>query len=768
MEGPVPGVSRAPLILGIRHHGPGSARSVVAALDAARPDVLLIEGPEEASALVPYLLDATPPVAMLFYDVERPRNAVYYPFAEFSPELQAIRWAHRNEVEVRFMDLPASAVLGMRVAREGTDALSRLAEAAGFEDVEDWWEHLVEHRRETTALFEGLEALMAELRSSSPLPSGGEGAGGEGQVEDRGSLPKGEIPLPDRGQAPSPQPLSPGGERGPDSRPLVSDATYERLREDHMRRTLAAAGPNAAVVCGAWHAPALREKPGAKAKLPKVKVAATLVPWTYERLTRLSGYGAGAPSPAFYDQLWTTPAEEVTRHWLLTVARLMREDDLDASPAGVIEAVRLAEALASLRGRPRPGLRELREAAGSVLVRDDAVWNLIGRRLIVGERMGEVPERTPAVPLAADLQATQKRLRMTVDDADRRLELDLRAENDLARSRLFHRLDLLEIPWGEPERVGSGKKGTFHEHWRVRWRPELALAVVEASPWGNTVEAAANAQAVDRAERAKDLPEIAALVETSLLADLGEAIGSVVRRLLDLSATTADVGDLADALPPLVAALRYGSVRRTEAARLKPVVDAILTRLFLGLPGACASLDDEAAEGIAGRLTATASVVRLLDDEAKTACWLEALRAVAERTDVHGRVAGRAERLRFDAGAVTGDELAARLEREASVGAPASETAAFVQGLLEGSGTLLLHQEPLWRAVDDWIVGLPPEAFDETLPLIRRTFALFTRPERRQLGERAAGDLVAGREERGIDRERAERVLPMVRRILGL
>lgn len=492
------------------------------------------------------------------------------------------------------------------------------------------------------------------------------------------------------------------------------------------------------------------------------------MPWTYDRLTFASGYGAGTRSPAFYDLLWTTPVEEVTRLWLLTVARLMRDEDLEASSAGVIEAVRLAEALASLRGRPRPGLREMQEAATSVLVRDDAIWNLIGRRLIVGERMGEVPETTPAVPLQVDLRALQKRLRMPMDETDRVLELDLRGENDLARSRLLHRLTLLEIPWGEIERVGAKKKGTFHEHWRLQWGPELTIAVVEASPWGNTIESAATTRAVDRARAASTLAQVAALVEAILLADLEDATEGAVGRLLDLSALAVDVGDLADALPPLTAALRYGTVRRMETGRMEPVVDAILTRLCLGLPGACASLDDEAAERMVEKLTSTSSVVRLLDHQEKTWLWLDALRAISERKGVHGRVAGKAERLRFDFGAVTSEDLAIRLRQEASIGASAQETAAFVQGLLEGSGTLLLHQEPLWRAVDEWVVGLPAETFEETLPLIRRTFALFTRPERRQLGERVAGRAEQKAEEREVDRERAESVLPVIRRILGL
>jgi hypothetical protein len=82
-------------ILGIRHHGPGSARSVRLALDELKPDVVLIEGPPDADAMIPFAdrMEMVPPVAILVHDVERPAAAVYYPFAVFSPEWQAMRWA---------------------------------------------------------------------------------------------------------------------------------------------------------------------------------------------------------------------------------------------------------------------------------------------------------------------------------------------------------------------------------------------------------------------------------------------------------------------------------------------------------------------------------------------------------------------------------------------------------------------------------------------------------------------------------------------------
>ncbi|MGW7595720.1 DUF5682 family protein, partial [Streptomyces rubiginosohelvolus] len=99
-----------PLLLGVRHHGPGSARAVRAALDTAHPRAVLIEGPPEGDALLPLAADEEmrPPVALLAHAVDDPGRAAFWPFAEFSPEWVAIRWALARDVPVRFIDLPAA------------------------------------------------------------------------------------------------------------------------------------------------------------------------------------------------------------------------------------------------------------------------------------------------------------------------------------------------------------------------------------------------------------------------------------------------------------------------------------------------------------------------------------------------------------------------------------------------------------------------------------------------------------------------------------
>ncbi|MGH9902435.1 MAG: DUF5682 family protein, partial [Pyrinomonadaceae bacterium] len=522
-----------------------------------------VEGPPDADGILSFAAHAgmRPPVALLIYASDEPKRAAYYPFAEFSPEWQAIHYALGHSVPVRFIDLPqahqlarqepeeeVTEVVAAEVADEKEEArpapslrhdpLRWVAEAAGYGDSERWWEHMIEQRRDGTDVFKAILELMSALREEATKQDG------------------------------------------------ISADLFEAQREAHMRHCVRAAlaegHERVAVVCGAWHAPALAEDSAAAAKddaallknLPRVKVSATWVPWSMGRLTYWSGYGAGVESPGYYQHLWST-ADGVSVGWMTRVARLLREQDLDASSASVIEAVRLAESLAAVRDRPLPGLAELNEATRAVFCfGDDTPMRLIAEKLIVGEALGTVPEETPMLPLQQDLGRAQKRLRLAPEAGERVLDLDLRKEFDLERSRLLHRLDLLGIPWGSAERATG--KGTFREVWRLRWQPELALAVIEANVWGNTITAAASACARDAAEKSGELPALTQLVERVLLADLPEAVGRVMGRVEEVAALSSDIPHAMDALPSLANVLRYGNVRQTDTRMVKQVVDGLV------------------------------------------------------------------------------------------------------------------------------------------------------------------------------------------------
>lgn len=821
-DGPVGEQGGVPLLLGIRHHGPGSARAVRAALEARQPRVLLVEGPPEADGIVALAGDEAmrPPVALLAHALDEPGRAAFWPLAAFSPEWVAIRWALGRGVPVRFIDLPAAHALAL--ADEGDDAaageddgepgredpgaaagqgngaslrvdpLAALAEAAGYDDAERWWEDVIEHREaragsDPYAPFAVLGEAMAAIREKH---------GSEG--------------------------IHPAAE---------ADAGHRRdqVRESHMRLRLRDAvrefGPgDVAVVCGAWHVPALAAKTKVADDrqslkgLPKVKAEITWVPWTHRRLARRSGYGAGITSPGWYEHLFASP-DRVVERWMTKVARLLRAEDYGISSAHVIEAVRLADSLAAMRGRPLAGLTETLDAVRAVMCEgSDVPLALVRDKLVVGDVLGEVPQGAPAVPLQRDLARQQRTLRLKPEASERELELDLRKETDSARSRLLHRLRLLDIDWAVPARSRTGGTGTFRESWRLCWEPELSVRTAEAGVWGTTVEGAATAKAVSRATEATVLAEVTALAESCLLAELPDALRIVMRALADRAALDADVGRLAEALPALVRSLRYGNVRGTDSAALTHVALGLAERVCVGLPPACAGLDADGAARMRDHIDAVHQSMALLAQAcaepsgAPTGTstvpgpraagaaaggvqsrWRGVVRKLASRDRIPGLVRGRCVRLLLDDAQLTQTEAGRLMSLALSPGTAPPEAAAWIEGFLAGGGMLLVHDERLLALIDGWLSSVPRDAFTDVLPLLRRTFAGFESGVRRTVGElvrrgglSTAADAAGGvngpgsagsslpplRPVRpgfgyGLDETRADAVLPTLRLLLG-
>jgi hypothetical protein len=766
------------------------------ALSAYQPQVVLVEGPPEADSLVPLAgdEDMRAPVALLAYpaggsratvtagahSANHPPRATFWPFGEFSPEWQALRWAVAHGVPVRFIDLPATVQLAVgepprRRARpqggragvdEGirADPIGALAAAAGYDDPERWWEDVVEHRSE---MPDDADELAAALRPFTAIA--------EAMSEVRAHT------------------LEVTGADQEATAPPEAERIEEERREAAMRAGLRAAlrqYERVAVVCGAWHVPALSAPlPTATADarllrgLPKVKVDMTWVPWTHARLAAGQGYGAGVRSPGWYHHLFTTPPPETVARWLVRAAGVLRRDGVPVSSAHVIEATRLSDALATMRGRPVPGLTEVTDAALAVLCEGDSLQlELIQRRLVIGERLGAVPQRTPGVPIARDVAASQRRLRLPPEPQAREIDLDLRREIDLERSRLLHRLGLLGVDWGVAL-VSRRGRGTFWESWRLAWQPEFAVDLVEASAYGTTVRAAATARVAEQAAAAASLADVTALVERCLLAELPDGLPAVLEALDERMARDHDVAHLMDALPALARTLRYGDVRRTDLPALRHVADGLITRICVGLPAAIAGLDDAAAAAMRDRIDAVHAAVALLDDADVTARWHDVLIALSTRDNVHGLLSGRLNRLLIDGALVDVSEAGRRMALVLTVGVPVARAAAWIEGFLTGDGLLLVHDERLLRLVDGWLIGIPPEAFVEALPLLRRTFSEYPAPQRRQIGERAVrlgsgraggagGDGTGARDagdrpDDGVDDERGDLVMPTVAALLG-
>jgi Family of unknown function (DUF5682) len=739
-------------IFGVRHHGPGSTRSLLAALEGLDPAILLIEGPPDANDIIAFAASPAmvPPVAILVHGQDDPANASFYPFAIYSPEWQAMRWATAKDRPVRFIDLPAANRLALpretarqeqsqgnnkeraaapeqaetsptpleneapapvrpEVAAIHRDPLAYLAGIAGYEDSEAWWNALIEQGANAPSIFVAIEAAMTELRAHvDTLPALSEV---ERQLEDQ--------------------------------------------REAHMRLAIAAAlketEGSVAVVAGAWHVPALRRKlataddRGLLKGLPKIKVTATWVPWTDTRLASASGYGAGVPSPGWYSHLWN----ELERHdsggdlnprtftarWQGRIAGLLRSNGRETSTAAVIEATRLAETLAALRDLALPGLDEMREASLATLCQGEiAPWRIIEAKLVVGGAVGEVDEGVPQMPLQADLARWQKKLKLKPEALDSDVSLDLRSDAGLAKSLLLHRLALINVPWGSLLDAGSSR-GTFRENWRLRWQPEFSVNLAEALVHGTTVEQAAGNAAIAAARKAQSLGQVSDVVRGCLLAGLTDSARVTISILQGAAAATSDVPALVAAVPPLATVLRYGTARDMPVDELHLLVTSLTEAVCSGLVYACRNLQIEEAAALRGKLAELDRAVPMIESEPITADWRRALKRVANDIEAQATLRGFAVRALYDQGELAAAEAGAHLSRALSRAVPPSEAAHWLDGFLGEAGQILLYDTVLVGLIDAWIIGLSEDDFIALLPMLRRAFASFDRSERRRLLE---------------------------------
>ena len=743
-------------VFGIRHHGPGSSKSLQAALKKMKPDIVLIEGPPSATDYIPYIAKKgmKPPVALLIYNPDSTKQSAFYPFAQFSPEWVAMQYGLKKDIPVRFMDLPLGVLWkekekvsdepkkpkeeetnsetpetteAAKEAQRRKDPLSYIAEIGGYKDGERWWENIVEQKSTDEDLFEGILELMTAVRE--------------------------------------------------DQEDLQTEETL--MREAYMRKIIRAAEKEGyekiAIVCGAWHAPVLENQPTLKEDtarlkgIKKVKTEATWIPWTYQRLSYSSGYGAGIHSPAWYEMLFKMDKEKLVPYWMSRVAKLFRKTGQDASSAHVIEATRLAYGLGNMRGRSLPILDDFMESVQTIFCFGDATpLKLIEKELVIGDKMGKIPDEVPQLPLQKEILAEKKKIEKLAKDQI--LKLDLRKELHIQRSRFLHRLNLLNIPWGSL-RQASGK-GTFWEEWNLHWQPEYELNIIEASVYGNSVESACLGYIQKQLEKPHTLTELSGLLENVFLADVN-AFSIVIQKLEEAAALGRDVLHFMDSLPRLVGLLRYSDVRKRDTQAVQKVLDAIIPRLFIGLPAACSNLNDDLANFTFYKIVESNNAIQTIDNKEYTENWRQMLERLTENDLIHAKIAAGAARILFESGFWQNEQMERNMSLALSAANKSSDAAAWVEGFLHGSALLLLHNESLFTLLDNWVAGLSHEGFIDLLPLLRRSFAHYSFPERNQLGKLAKDGVgksttkKASAGEQNLNMENVQKILPVLQTLLS-
>ncbi len=808
------------MIFGIRHHGPGSAASLEKALREFEPDIVLIEGPPEANSLIKYVAPGSeliPPVALLAYAGDDARQACYYPFAEFSPEWRAMLYANEKGLPCRFIDLAQSnwLALSKQLKEEKIAALSQtelnsdpnaenrenlenpeyseesevsetlqapdsdtesdtessshlddakdktppihrdpigtLARAAGYEDSEVFWEQLIEQRKQKEgnacsiflALLEAMKALRAQ----------------ELENKENGDLNQKKLDYEDE-----------------------EDNLIEPLREIAMRQNIRQAKKEGfkklAIVCGAWHAAALTDEiiegkgqakidAAALKGLPKQKLETTWIPWTNGRLSFASGYGAGITAPGWYEHIFSTEGDP-TLPWLVKAASFLRAEDLDASSAQVIDAVRLTEALTSLRELPHPGLSEINEAILACLLGGNPLpLSLIQTKLLIGEKLGQVPPDIPGTPLTNDTLRQSQKLRLKQEALSKTLELDLRKPLDLERSYFLNRLNILNVAWGEKQK-NRIKTSTFHENWKLEWRPEMSLALIEASIWGKTLIEASSNKLMDAATKCTSFKILVVLLGQALEANLEESIKGSMRLASERSNASLDVSELMSALPVLVSISRYGNVREIDAELVKSLVGHLAEKVIINLEAALVSLDDDAARSMMRLISDCEEALRIYEEDRYIGELYTLLGRLARKPSIHPLISGKTTKLLFDARRLNEEEARTIMQFSLSKASSHAYSGMWLEGFLTDNAQVLIHDHTFFQVVDSWLQSLETEQFQELLPLLRKVMGPYSIAEKRNIQERALSQTnwQAKEEEAASDNDLL--LLPVLDKVLSL
>ncbi|WP_263416308.1 DUF5682 family protein [Terriglobus albidus] len=736
-------------LLGIRHHGPGSAVLLRRALNAIDPACVLIEGPPEADDLVRYAAGSAmkPPVALLLHAKDDPNRAIFIPFAEFSPEWQAMRWALDRERPVRFIDWPAGVSLAepredARKIEYRADPLDQLAEAAGYDDGEAFWDSLIEQagglQEAAISTFAAIANAMAMMRE---------------------------------------------GQEGVPEEERLREVRREAFMRLNIRDALKTCEGNIAVVCGAWHVSALRtpvklaDDKAAVKDLPRVKVQATWVPWTDSRLSTRSGYGAGVLSPGWYRHLWSLYAApqlpqvaEFAASWQAKTALALRQEGYPAPTASAIEAARLALSLAALRGLSLPALAEMRDASIATLCHGDTTaMALIHQKVYVGEHVGEIGDDVPQMPLARDLALWQKRTRLKPEDTETEARLDLRSEAGLLKSTLLHRLALINVPWGKLIEAGEGR-GTFREVWMLRWVPELSVALAEALIYGVTIEQAAAASTVARAKETTSVAALTELIRAALVADLSDAATECIGLLQAAAIQTSDITDLLRAVVPLVQVLRYGSARKLPEEALRSLIHSLCVEVNAGSRTGSQALDEETSRARVQAMLAYDHALTLFGDRSLIDAWRIELGRMVKDEQVAPAVAGVSLRLLHDTRSWDLAPVSDAFSQQMSGGDP-KRSGNFLEGFLSSGPEVMLQDQPLLHLIDDWLCALHEEDFVESLPLLRRSLSAFDSVSRRRLLEKVKEgkrETVETEQLPDNDNPAFQQALPLLLQILGM
>lgn len=701
---------------GIRHFSPAGAYFLRRFLDEVKPSLVLIEGPADFDFLIDDIVSKklVPPFAIMAYTKEAPIDTILYPFAEYSPEYQAILWARENNTECHFFDLESDIILGLEKRDDETkdeEIISETNQKKSIEtDMEGFWERTLEQSEDMHAYRAGSALFGESIRKDT-------------NADDKSFI-----------------------------RDTVRESFMKRKIKEYIEKGFDT--EKIVAITGAFHTSAIESLEGAMSDkeykaLVRRESNVTLMPYSYYRLSKRTGYGAGNAAPAYYELLWQGFLNgDITYHerkYLSSLAKYMREHGGIVSSAQVIEATRLARELAVIRGGSVPTLEDLKDASITCMGGGSFGEMAMGfAETDIGKKIGSVPQDAMQTSIQSDFTSKLKQLKLEKykELVATPLQLDLR-ENlrvksvesaflDLNRSFFLYRLVVLGIDFAKIKR-SSQDNATWAENWILQWTPEAEIQIVESVLKGDTIADAVAFVLSERLLEATKISEIADVIEDAFNCGLPKIVEGAKRSLDEMTNGAIAMCDIADTVSKLSNMILFGDIRKLDREPLIPIVKRLCIRASLMLVGESAC-DDIAAAALAEDIQKIHNVF-MLQDFLDEILWFDKLTELSNRDDLNTKISGLATAILLDAGKIDEPTLRKEVSRRLSVGMPAELGANWFAGLSMRNHYALIGRLTLWESLSEYLDTLDEEEFRRSAVFLRRAFVEYSAKEKDMIAE---------------------------------
>ncbi|MDE7183959.1 MAG: hypothetical protein K2O40_05660 [Lachnospiraceae bacterium] len=762
------------MLVPVRHHSPACSFHIKKIFAEWRPDAVLVEGPDNANALLPVMVhkDTRAPFAIYYayhdkakkISEEQQHYKCYYPFLDYSPELAALREADKNMTYMSFIDLSYGDILAASAEKltQGeaprnynddyllarNDYMDRLCEKTGLRSFDEFWEKYFEINGiyEDSALwFSHLNTYCALARESTP----------EEALQSEGCLAR-EQHMAARialqvlhGRAAA------GGKK--------SGSQPHGGQQGSVQRIL--------VVTGGFHTPGLRERlsdeqwqetvrhaKNIEHYVPGQDESVYLMPYSMESADALNGYASGMPYTGFYQKIWEgiacqiqNPYEEAVLDFLIAAGKAVRREDGVLSAYDEICAWQMAQGLCSLRGKPQPGAYELQDAVLSSYVKGECTLSSdmplrALRRLMTGTGAGALCTLADVPPIILDFQDQCRILGIKTDSTlEKEVTLSIFSSKKHRRmSTFFHRLVFLQTEFAKrlkgPNLQLRRDRSLIREIWKYKYSAQVFAALIDVSVHGATLEEAVVSIVQEQLLQDTKADRAAVLLTQVFEMGISSQLEKVYGRVHELMLKDMDFYSIADALKSLTMMEDMGALYESEL-RFDRLLHIGVRKLITLLPSITRMNDDALNDGMnALKLLYQITGRKGQAYDSERADFYEVLQQMQEDVQIHAGLNGCIHGILYGGGREDAQAVG-EVCRGYLTGTKEQllKTAVFFRGLFFTAKDLMLMERRMLEMIDVFLGQVDEADFMELLPQLRMAFAYFTPAETDKIAQQAAG-----------------------------